>query len=297
MLWKTLEPSYPDANTFIPTIAGILITWIDAFTSYLEADSNEENVDKLLEALKSKGRLELVLEVAEDKQSRPRPVTKWRPGKNHFVIALPQAEPVGLSTVLAGFAGDLLNLFTESPKIKSHEQAVAAAEDADWADLDLGASASVSQPSLPVHSSQRGLAREVEAGEDRMPSIATIPRPEELLKKPPYWMIVRQEGRTKVTVTSSHGPSLACLDEYLRRWCRGEVNRVDRPPMIEIKLGESAFGLGLWNDVITMEAIRGREVSAMLALSFVESVLGYEPMMERGEAGCVWEFRRMKGFR
>lgn len=66
--------------------------------------------------------------------------------------------------------------------------------------------------------------------------------------------------------------------------------------MVEIKLQESAFGLGLLQDTVTMEAIRGREVSAMLVLVFVERVLGYEPVISNGSAGSVWEFKRMKAF-
>ncbi len=66
---------------------------------------------------------------------------------------------------------------------------------------------------------------------------------------------------------------------------------------MEIKLQESAFGLGLLHDTLTMEAIRGREVSAMLVLVFVESVLGYVPVPSSGSAGSIWEFRRTKGFK
>lgn len=65
---------------------------------------------------------------------------------------------------------------------------------------------------------------------------------------------------------------------------------------MDFKLQESAFGLGLLHDTLTMEAIRGKEVSAMLVLVFVESVLGYVPVPSRG-SGSVWEFRRTKGFK
>jgi hypothetical protein len=60
---------------------------------------------------------------------------------------------------------------------------------------------------------------------------------------------------------------------------------------------ESAFGLGLLHDTITMETDRFREVSAMVALVFVESVLGYRPVPSSGSAGSVWEFKRMKAFK
>jgi hypothetical protein len=62
-------------------------------------------------------------------------------------------------------------------------------------------------------------------------------------------------------------------------------------------LQESAFGLGLLHDTITMEAIRGREITAMIVLVFVESVLGYTPVTCSGSGGSVWEFKRTKGFR
>ena len=51
------------------------------------------------------------------------------------------------------------------------------------------------------------------------------------------------------------------------------------------------------NDTLILEAIRGREVSAMLILVFVESVLGYASVPSSGAAGSVWEFRRVKGFK
>ena len=65
-------------------------------------------------------------------------------------------------------------------------------------------------------------------GEDFLPEVSTIQRPEELLKRPPYWMVVRQESRTRVTVNGSHAGSLGVLEAYLKRWCRGEVGLVDR---------------------------------------------------------------------
>jgi hypothetical protein len=51
------------------------------------------------------------------------------------------------------------------------------------------------------------------------------------------------------------------------------------------------------NDTLTLEAIRGREVSVMLILVFVESVLGYALVDSAGSKGYVWEYRRLKGFK
>jgi hypothetical protein len=69
-----------------------------------------------------------------------------------------------------------------------------------------------------------------------------------------------------------------------------------QPPIVEIKLHESAFGLGLLHDTLTLETERFREVSAMAVLVFVERVLGYTALPSSGSAGSVWEFKRTKAF-
>lgn len=63
MLWKSLQEFYPDQSTFVPTIATTIITWCDAFTTWLETDENEEQVERMLDGLKARSGLTLVLEV------------------------------------------------------------------------------------------------------------------------------------------------------------------------------------------------------------------------------------------
>jgi len=63
MLWTTLHSYYPDQATFVPNVATVITTWCQAFTTWLEDESNEEAVERLLDALKSVGSLKLDLEV------------------------------------------------------------------------------------------------------------------------------------------------------------------------------------------------------------------------------------------
>jgi hypothetical protein len=63
MLWTTLHSYYPDQATFIPNVASVITTWCHAFTTWIEDDSNEEAVERLLDALKGYGSLKLALEV------------------------------------------------------------------------------------------------------------------------------------------------------------------------------------------------------------------------------------------
>lgn len=67
--------------------------------------------------------------------------------------------------------------------------------------------------------------------------------------------------------------------------------------MAHIQLRESLFGLGLLYDTLTIEAGRNRELNALMVLTLVENVLGYEPVKDGGAAGSVWEFKRTRGFK
>jgi hypothetical protein len=167
-------------------------------------------------------------------------VTVWRANKSVFVIALPKGKIPYESTVLAGFASDLLALFTASPMMVATDSdntlgtKIQAAEEVDdWADLDLGSPENHTVvPSRHKLASSGRVDTEQDWIPDLIPDLATIPRPEELTRKPPYWIMVRQESRQIVVIQGSHAPSLACLDEYLKRWCRGEVDRSDRVSQI-----------------------------------------------------------------
>jgi hypothetical protein len=63
MLWTTLHSYYPDQATFVPNVASVITIWCQAFTTWLEDESNEEAVERLLDALKGVGSLKLALEV------------------------------------------------------------------------------------------------------------------------------------------------------------------------------------------------------------------------------------------
>lgn len=64
--------------------------------------------------------------------------------------------------------------------------------------------------------------------DDFLPEIGVLERPEELTQRPPYRLVVRQEGRSRVVVEGSHMGSLRVLEGYLGRWVRHNVDFVDR---------------------------------------------------------------------
>lgn len=146
--------------------------------------------------------------------------TRFDQSRYRFDLTLPSSKPLTTSGLEAAFASDLLELFqVTTTKFPSP---VAAADEPDWADV------SIHSPTTELPSKTKlSTASHLEVV-DSLPDIATIERPEELIKKPPYWLIVRQEGRNRVVIEASHGPSLSVLEGYLKKWCRGEVSRVDR---------------------------------------------------------------------
>ncbi|KAH7329918.1 hypothetical protein BKA65DRAFT_539169 [Rhexocercosporidium sp. MPI-PUGE-AT-0058] len=295
MLWKSLQAHYPDSSTFVPDVSSTMLAWCDAFHLWLENNENEAHVEALLDLLQGRSKVEVLLEIST---TSIRPVTVWQKRKSCFIVALPNGKLPQQHTALAGFSTDFINLLKDSPALQAstipRNISSLPTDTDDWADLDLGSPESQMGPHSQIET-RLNMIRDDR--EDTMPDISNIQRPEDLTRRPPYWLVVRQEGRMNVTVQGSHAPSLACLDEYLRRWCRGDTSRVNRPPAVEIKLQESAFGLGLLHDTLTLEATRGKEVNAMLVLVFVENVLGYSPVPSSGSAGSVWEFRRTKGFK
>lgn len=69
-----------------------------------------------------------------------------------------------------------------------------------------------------------------------------------------------------------------------------------QPPAVDVKIQESSFGLGTLNDTLVLEAQRHREVTPMLCLVFIESVLGYTLVNDSSGGSGAWEFRRTHTF-
>lgn len=69
--------------------------------------------------------------------------------------------------------------------------------------------------------------------------------------------------------------------------------------MVDIKLKESVFGLGLLYDSLSIDATtqRGGTVNPNLVLALVEKVLGYDLVKDRCVSGSIWEFERKRGFK
>lgn len=74
-----------------------------------------------------------------------------------------------------------------------------------------------------VHVTARAPARKPQF----FPTVASLPRPDDLLRQPPYHLLMHASG-SNVLVECSHSPTLQLLSDYLKQWCRANHNRTDK---------------------------------------------------------------------
>jgi hypothetical protein len=80
-------------------------------------------------------------------------------------------------------------------------------------------------PPQQVHVQQRARGG---LGFDYMPDIKTLPKPDELLLKPPYYLVLYASRRDRVEVECSHSPTLMFLSEYLKKWVKANHQDPDK---------------------------------------------------------------------
>ncbi|KAK6062760.1 hypothetical protein SCUP515_13036 [Seiridium cupressi] len=281
LLLAELDSSYPDKTVFVPSIAGCVRAWSTALTSLLDDGANEEWADTLLEH--AEGRVRLSLEVSKASQ----PSLSWSRERVGFVINLPKSQLLSTMDLEPLFKGQLLTCFDENaapPAALAHRSGPGD----DWADISMDTATdklvvTTSAPKAPTF--------------DRLPDCNTLERPDDLLLKSPYHLVVYDRGSANAEVHGSHSPSLQLLADYLKKWCK--INQQDsrKPPCVEVKLHQSAFGLGLFYDRLTLSIesrYTGFTISPMIVLSFVEGVLGYQNVSVDGQG---WRFRKDVEFR
>jgi hypothetical protein len=126
-----------------------------------------------------------------------------------------------------------------------------------------------------------------------LPKVDTMARPDEILSRPPYQLQVLTMGASLLEVRCSHSPTLQVLHDYLKRWCRADNSRTDRPPILDIQLHQLPFGLGNTYDRLTVSS-QGRRaeplmISPTMIMNIVESQFGYEKVYQEGSN---WHYRR-----
>ncbi|KIW02700.1 uncharacterized protein PV09_06138 [Verruconis gallopava] len=286
ILWTELHQHYDEPGGFVPDIARVFIAWTRSICDIAEDDSNGSWIEALLERLKSAQVLKILFDISD-----VRPSTSWVDNHNAFEICFPKQKPISKTRMCSGFHAELLKAF-QKPK------ATTLATD------PFPSSAAVEDGFTEVYVSELdalGVSTR-KAGEqhvpktpssDVLPNVNMLERPEELMKRPPYHLILThvQYGKS-ISIQCSHQPSLQLISDYFSKWTKRNHNQTTKPPAAEITMKESCFGLGLLFDRLELE-LNSHDykhgLSPPLILAFVESVLGYRMTYQDASS---WTFRR-----
>lgn len=218
-----------DKAPFAPSVASSIETFCAALRTLADDESNATWADDMLERVDSN--VQIFVEVSKGKEL----CLSWSDARKGFVIALPRSVVPSASHMLSFFSGALLSVFDDEggrhagsvqAQDSSAEEGAAAGGD-DWADVvvDRGtgrAAAVVVEPpqryTVAPQQSQQQLQQQPII--DVIPDVGTLSRPDDLLLKPPYHLIIHSTGRMSFEVECSHSPTLQFLSEYLTKWSR-----------------------------------------------------------------------------
>ena len=149
--------------------------------------------------------------------------TTWSEQRNGFVIALPKKQIYQPAELVPLFRGDLLASFDEKKPSQIPLRAAAGAAADDWADVEMDSA--TGNPAVVEQPRQTSLSSAPRGASDFFPAVASLPRPDELLLRPPYHLSLMSGGSQELELECSHSPTLQFLADYLKRWCR--VNHHD----------------------------------------------------------------------
>ncbi|GJC77715.1 hypothetical protein ColLi_00553 [Colletotrichum liriopes] len=291
LLLSELDAEYTDKADAVIAVAGTVEAWCRAATELLDDAKNEEWTETLLDKLKiTWSRLRLFIEVSRQDDAS----TAWSDDRGGFLIALPRHQrimPVNLQPL---FQAELKDCFAEHKQLPPYS----ASPTADgWAEVDMDARMgrlSVSGPNGGGH--RRGpsvSSTSTHPLPDFMPRADALPRPDDLLLKPPYHLMIYSRGAHEIEIQCSHSATLKFLADYFKRWRRTNHQISSKPPAVEVRLHQCAFGLGASIDrlVLATEHKYGGAfiLTPTIILSLVEGVLGYKPVYSDA---TTWTYRR-----
>lgn len=208
VLVAALETSYGDNGRVVPGVAGLVTAWVGALGELL-ADKEHEAWGETLLSRMDGANLKVLLNVSADPESENM-VTKWT--DDGFELVLPLKENENPRATLPLNKAALLALFADTD---------AEAEE-DWAEVQAD---QVRAAQAAIAEVKTTLLAPPAAVSGYIPSVKTYPRPEVLLQRPPYHLIV--SWGTPIEIQGSHSPSLEFIAEYLKKWCRTDHSRTD----------------------------------------------------------------------
>ncbi|KAH6854087.1 hypothetical protein B0I37DRAFT_388235 [Chaetomium sp. MPI-CAGE-AT-0009] len=285
LLIAELDTFYVDKTNLVTVVAGCIRAWAKSMTELLDDAAHAEWTEEVL--VKVTARMRVFVEVSTSAKA----ATTWSEQRGGFVVSLPKKQVYQPAELFPTFRQELLACFVKRATPQVRENKAAGGAD-DWegveVDTTTGKAEVVAAPIGTLTSRPKV---------EFMPDVASLPLPDQLFLRPPYHLTLFQ-ARHKVEVHSSHSPSLEFLAAYLKRWCRANHADARNPPAVQIKLHQSAFGLGEVFDRLTLSTEQTKysdqfTVTSPMVVSLIEGLLGYKLISTDGG----WNFRRDAEFK
>lgn len=123
------------------------------------------------------------------------------------------------SAFAESFRDDLYEEFATPLDVETkNPAAMSSAVDAEWTDV-----AEVRPPKTSLNKQQQPTFAKEAPSVESLPKATELPRPNDLLARPPYRITVNARGGG-VDILSCHSPSLELLEAYMTRWCRSDYD-------------------------------------------------------------------------
>lgn len=163
-------------------------------------------------------------QVSKDDQAS----TAWCEERGGFVVALPRRQLVHPAQLFPLFKSEVRNCFADDKQLPPYSMSPAD----EWADVEMEARAA----RLSLGGGRQAVAPSgPPQPPDFIPRADAMPRPDDLLLKPPYHLIVNSRSVHEIEIQCGHSATLKFLADYFKRWRRvnhqvGTKVRTERIP-------------------------------------------------------------------
>lgn len=142
-----------------------------------------------------------------------------------LLVTLPAVECHQPAQYAHTFKDHLLSLFEDKPKVAqtaaSTTVPIPSTTGDDWADVGGDAAVAVADKQKPPPSHQPAVV-------EFLPDPDALPKPDALLRKTPYHMLIHVYGSNYIEIQCSHNPTLEVLAKYLKKWVKTDHNKTTK---------------------------------------------------------------------
>ncbi|KAJ3570564.1 hypothetical protein NP233_g4324 [Leucocoprinus birnbaumii] len=270
-LWDALKENFPDKGNFVPSLLHLVALWYSRLNVRIESDDLSEWAEDLVEGLSRTCIGHSTTLWIKPSTSYFAISSRWDKHSGKFYLEIPRRFNAQLSQVSYNFDRDFDQLFLPPQEISKEDSVIIPSIPASRIQEDTGEWAEVTAEA------QGGFFK----APMRMPSVESIPRPEDLLKSTTPHYLIFNIGVFPSWIQCSHEPTLQFISDYLKKHGKTNVNDSLKRQVYKVEIMESLHCHGV-HDFLSIGSYMnlgfrgGHLFNPMLILAIIEGVLGYQ---------------------